>query len=329
MEKGILERIEAKLDALSEAFAKAGVTASTVAEAAAPLVQAAPLPPAAQADPKESAPPAPASAPIVEEAATTTPVVDTNVELDTDGVPWDERIHSSNQKRTKGGKGVWQKRKGLPAGKHEEITAELKAKYAGNSATPVSGSVGESAPAATTQASAPETSNSAGAPPPPAGKSTPPPPAAATSAGAPPPPAGKGAETATAAEVPSRRKAIDAINDLTKKYSVNYDAITQYFIDNYNVSGFDQIPPEKFEFVAEDVTAWAATMVDIGTKVADIKKVYVNDVSVIEPYIAQCWANATLDGAPCLNHTDVPFDQLEKVTKPLADLHAQCTAVEG
>ena len=26
--------------------------------------------------------------------------------------------------------------------------------------------------------------------------------------------------------------------------------------------------------------------------------------------------------------TDVPFDQLEKVTKPLADLHAQCTAVE-
>lgn len=320
MEKGILERIEAKLDALSEAFAKAGVTASKVAEEVAPLVKPAPLPVA-----EETTPPAPA--PIAEETATTTPVVDTNVELDTDGVPWDERIHSGNQKRTKGGKGVWQKRKGLPAGKYEEITAELKAKYAGNSVAPASGSVGETAPEATTQVSAPKTSDST--PPPPAGKSTPPPPAAAGSAGAPPPPAAKGAETATAAEVPSRKKAIDAINELTKKYAVNYDAITQYFIDNYNVAGFDQIPPDKFEFIAEDVNAWAATMVDIGTKVADIKKVYVNDVSVIEPYIAQCWANAQLDGAPCLNHTDVPFDQLSKVTTPLDSLHAQCTSVEG
>ena len=48
-----------------------------------------------------------------------------SVELDADGVPWDERIHSSNKDQTKAG--YWQKRRSLPDGLYESVTAELKA----------------------------------------------------------------------------------------------------------------------------------------------------------------------------------------------------------
>lgn len=46
------------------------------------------------------------------------------VEVDKDGVPWDERIHSSSKGQT--AKGIWKKRKNLPEGLYERITAELK-----------------------------------------------------------------------------------------------------------------------------------------------------------------------------------------------------------
>lgn len=46
-------------------------------------------------------------------------------QLDKDGVPWDERIHSSNKEMTD--KGVWRKRRGVSPADFERITAELKA----------------------------------------------------------------------------------------------------------------------------------------------------------------------------------------------------------
>lgn len=45
------------------------------------------------------------------------------VETDKQGVVWDERIHSSSKKQT--GKGLWAKRKNLPDGLYEQVTAEL------------------------------------------------------------------------------------------------------------------------------------------------------------------------------------------------------------
>ena len=47
-----------------------------------------------------------------------------DAELDKDGLPWDERIHSSSKKQTK--KGVWSKRKNLEDGVFEQVIAELK-----------------------------------------------------------------------------------------------------------------------------------------------------------------------------------------------------------
>lgn len=46
-----------------------------------------------------------------------------DAEADKQGVPWDERIHSSSKKQT--GKGLWAKRKNLPDGLYEQVTAEL------------------------------------------------------------------------------------------------------------------------------------------------------------------------------------------------------------
>ena len=137
-----------------------------------------------------------------------------------------------------------------------------------------------------------------------------------------PPPAGTA--NATKEEVPTRKIAIDAINGLVKKHSVNYDAITQYFIDNYNASGFEEIPPVKHDGVIEDVNDWSGKMNVIGVQIADIKQVYANDISVIEPYIAQIWEMAHLDGVVCEHATDVPFDQLDEVMPALLALHTQC-----
>lgn len=63
-----------------------------------------------------------ASTPEAPEAVAAAPA---GVELDADGVPWDERIHSSSKKKT--AKNVWAKRKNLPDGLHEQVTAQLKA----------------------------------------------------------------------------------------------------------------------------------------------------------------------------------------------------------
>lgn len=45
-------------------------------------------------------------------------------ELDKDGLPWDERIHSSNHKLTKDG--LWQRRRGVTDEEFAVVMAELK-----------------------------------------------------------------------------------------------------------------------------------------------------------------------------------------------------------
>lgn len=60
------------------------------------------------------------------------------VELDKDGVPWDERIHSGatneDGTRKKTDKGVWTKRRGVDDGLYKSVTAALKAAHANNTA---------------------------------------------------------------------------------------------------------------------------------------------------------------------------------------------------
>lgn len=48
---------------------------------------------------------------------------DEQPELDKDGLPWDERIHSSNHKLTK--EGLWQRRRGVTDEEFAVVVAEL------------------------------------------------------------------------------------------------------------------------------------------------------------------------------------------------------------
>jgi hypothetical protein len=116
---------------------------------------AAPPPPSAEAPAPAAAPPPPAPG-----AFTIVP----GTELDSEGLPWDERIHSGN--KTKNKDGSWKARKNTPEATVTAVVAELRQHYPAT------------APAAP-----------AAAPPPP------PPGEAPAPAAAPPPPAASGAPT--------------------------------------------------------------------------------------------------------------------------------------
>ena len=70
--------------------------------------------------------PAPSPQPVITPAAATA-AVSAGIELDAKGLPWDERIHSSN--KAKKADGSWHKRKGLADGVFEQVEAELRAQY--------------------------------------------------------------------------------------------------------------------------------------------------------------------------------------------------------
>lgn len=128
------------------------------------------LPPAASAAPP-AAPPNPSSASVTPApAASPVPPASSPDLLDAEGLPWDERIHSSS--RTKTAKGVWKARKGLDPAVKTAVAAELlnagRAQMA--DATPVPAAMPAAAPAPT----------------PPAAAAPPPPPAAAAAPPAPP-----------------------------------------------------------------------------------------------------------------------------------------------
>lgn len=65
----------------------------------------------------------PAAAPVLEDEG---PADLVPTGLDADGLPWDERIHSSNGKQTS--KGVWQKRRGVTDAQVTLIEAELRSR---------------------------------------------------------------------------------------------------------------------------------------------------------------------------------------------------------
>ena len=72
--------------------------------------------------------------------------------VDAEGIPWDDRIHSTPAKRTKNG--IWRKKRGVQESMISQVEAELKAKLA---ATPVPPQPAPApAPMATPPAAAPQ-----------------------------------------------------------------------------------------------------------------------------------------------------------------------------
>lgn len=272
MTQGILERIEAKQDQILEILTQQTVLPTV--EETVDLSGDEPVP-------------TPSTPPVPEVAACD------DVELDSDGVPWDERIHSSSKKRSKGGKGPWVKRKNLPDGLHKQVTEELKKSV---SAPAANGSDGVSVP-----------------PPPPA-----------TSKAAPPPPKTSGAPIPPA-KTSLRGEAVAALNKVAETYNVHNDALVSYYIDIMNAPSFEDIQESQYPQVIEDMSEWFENLNSATEIEAKIKAVYASDVSVIEPFLNDIYATVSLNGEVCQHYTNVPFDFLPAVLEKLEALLASCS----
>lgn len=95
----------------------------------------------------------PSNAPVVvstDDEVINEPTGDT-MDFDKEGLPWDERIHSSNHKLT--GQGVWQRRRGISDEVYNSVKAELLGKR--EAAEPVQAPVVAPAPVAPAPVQAP------------------------------------------------------------------------------------------------------------------------------------------------------------------------------
>jgi len=113
----------------------------------------APAPAPAPAAPLPIAPPAPTVSSVAPPVPTIVPTQDATArseELDSDGLPWDARIHSGE--RTKKVDGVWKVKRGTPPELVAQVLAELREKYPAKSIPAASAAT---APTATPPAQAP------------------------------------------------------------------------------------------------------------------------------------------------------------------------------
>lgn len=240
---------------------------------------------------------------LVTDAASAPEVVtgNTALELDADGVPWDERIHSSNKKQT--GKGIWQKKKGVDKDEHARITAELKL---GNA--PVDDNI------VTTETPAP-TADIPAAPAPTAGIPAAP---APTANSVPPAPAGETGFKAQAQE------AIDKILDNNK---LDFAVMSDYYLSQHNTATFTGLQPLQWETCVRNMERWQQYLDRIKVAVDGINAIYASDPSVIQPHITAVFNKAYLNDVPCSDVTTVPFTFAEQVADDLEALFTQCQSL--
>lgn len=129
---------------------------------------------------------------------------------DSEGVPWDARIHSNPPSFVKGD--IWRKKRGVDETLYTTVTAELKAAMAAPAApAPVEAPSAPAAPAADpAQAFAPPPPAAAAAPPPPVEQAAPAAPAATPAPAAPAPDASYTADMAGFAKLMSRITTLEA-----------------------------------------------------------------------------------------------------------------------
>ncbi len=111
----------------------AEATAGPLAPPAPPAADAAPSPTAPEATTGSSAAPAAPPVPPAPPAAAT-PGPAANVEVDKNGLPWDERIHSGS--RAKVADGSWRMKRGVDPAKVAEVEAELRGQIPAAAAAP-------------------------------------------------------------------------------------------------------------------------------------------------------------------------------------------------
>ena len=163
----------------------------------------------------------------------------TTVELDENGIPWDERIHAGTKR--KNADGTWSLKKGVD----KELAAQIIAEYQ------------SAAPTAPSKPSAPAAPS---APVPPA------PPSAPSKPSAPVPPAPPKAEDA-GPTVKAARLSNVLINDM----GVDYDLVIAGVLAPRGYDQFGSVPTEQAADVLKDLEKWEENLKNLVKEFADLR----------------------------------------------------------
>ena len=166
----------------------------------------------------------------------------TTVELDKNGIPWDERIHAGTKR--KNADGTWSLKKGVD----KELAAQIIAEY--QSAAPA-------APSAPEKQSAPIA---------PSAPTPPSPPSAPSKPSAPVPPAPPKAEEA-GPTVKAARLSNVLINDM----GVDYDLVIAGVLAPRNYDQFGSVPAEEAADVLKDLEKWEENLKNLVKEFADLR----------------------------------------------------------
>lgn len=164
------------------------------------------------------------------------------VELDKNGIPWDERIHAGTKR--KNADGTWSLKKGVD----KELAAQIIAEYQSAPA----------APATTTVPAAPAAPAKPGVPTPPA------PPAAPAKPGVPPAPP-KAEDTGPT--VKAARLSNILINDM----GVDYDLVIAGVLAPRGYDQFGSVPTEQAAEVLKDLEKWEENLKNLVKEFADLR----------------------------------------------------------
>lgn len=170
--------------------------------------------------------------------------VTTAVELDKNGIPWDERIHAGTKR--KNADGTWSLKKGVD----KELAAQIIAEY-------------QSAPAAPATTTVPAAPAKPGVPTPPA------PPAAPAKPGVPAAPAAPAAPKAE--EAGPTVKAARLSNVLINDMGVDYDLVIAGVLAPRGYDQFGSVPSEQAADVLKDLEKWEENLKNLVKEFADLR----------------------------------------------------------
>ena len=173
---------------------------------------------------------------------TETGVTVTTVELDKNGIPWDERIHAGTKR--KNADGTWSLKKGVD----KDLAAQIIAEYQ------------SAAPATTTSPSKPTAPS---APTPPAPPAKPGVPAAPSKPGAPSAPKAEDAGPTV--------KAARLSNVLINDMGVDYDLVITGVLTPRGYDQFGSVPAEQAADVMKDLEKWEENLKNLVKEFADLR----------------------------------------------------------
>lgn len=191
----------------------------------------------------------PADKPVLEQ--TTTELPGEGIELDKNGIPWDERIHAGTKR--KNADGTWSLKKGVD----KELAAQIIAEYQSGRETETETTTAPSKPAAPAAPSA---------------KTPPAPPSKPGVPAAPSAPAKPGVPSAPKAEDAGPTvKAARLSNVLINDMGVDYDLVIAGVLTPRGYDQFGSVTSEDAEGVLKDLEKWEEKLKDLVEEFAGLR----------------------------------------------------------